>query len=110
MAPLPLWLILSVLLVAVLYSSVGHGGASGYLACLSLVPGSLAPTQMATTALTLNLLSVGIGLWTFMRAGQLSMRLMGPFVLASVPAALLGGLMPLPLRAYSLLLAAALLL
>ena len=110
MAPLPLWLILSVLLVAVLYSSVGHGGASGYLACLSLVPGSLAPTQMATTALTLNLLVVGIGLWTFVRAGQLSMRLMGPFVLASVPAALLGGLMPLPLRAYSLLLAAALLL
>lgn len=110
MAPLPLWLILSVLLVAALYSSVGHGGASGYLACLALVPGSLAPTQMATTALTLNLIVTGIGLWIFMRAGLLSMRLLRPFVLASVPAALLGGLTPLPLRAYSLLLAAALLL
>lgn len=109
MAPLPLWLILSVLLVAALYSSVGHGGATGYLACLSLVPGSLAPTQMATTALTLNLLVTGIGLWAFARTGQLSRRLVGPFVLASVPAALLGGLTPLPVRAYSLLLAAALL-
>lgn len=110
MAPLPLWLIVSVLLVAALYSSVGHGGASGYLACLSLVPGSIAPTQMATTALTLNLLVTGIGLWAFVRTGQFSMRLLWPFVLASVPAALLGGLTPLPLRAYSLLLAAALLL
>jgi uncharacterized membrane protein YfcA len=110
MAPLPLWLIISVLLVAALYSSVGHGGASGYLACLSLVPGSLAPTQMATTALTLNLLVTGIALWAFVRTGHLSMRLLWPFVLASVPAALLGGLTPLPLRAYTLLLAAALLL
>jgi len=98
------------LLVAALYSSVGHGGASGYLACLSLVPGSLAPNQMATTALTLNLLVTGIGLWAFVRTGQFSMRLAWPFVLASVPAALLGGLTRLPLRAYSLLLAAALLL
>ena len=110
MAPLPLWLIISVLLVATFYSSVGHGGASGYLACLSLVPGSIAPIQMATTALTLNLLVTGIGLWAFVRTGQLSMRLLLPFVLASVPAALLGGLTPLPLRAYSFLLAAALLL
>ena len=110
MAPLPPWLIISVLLVAALYSSVGHGGASGYLACLSLLPGSIAPAQMATAALTLNLLVVSIGLWAFMRAGQLSMRLVGPFVLASVPAAFLGGMTPLPLRAYSLLLAAALLL
>lgn len=110
MAPLPLWLIISVLLVAALYSSVGHGGASGYLACLSLVPGSIAPTQMATTALSLNLLVTGIGLWAFVRTGQLSMRLAWPFVLASVPAALLGGLTPLPVRAYSFLLAAALLL
>jgi uncharacterized membrane protein YfcA len=55
-------------------------------------------------------LVTGIGLWAFVRTGQLSGRLVWPFVLASVPAALLGGLTPLPLRAYSLLLAAALLL
>jgi uncharacterized membrane protein YfcA len=65
---------------------------------------------MATTALTLNLLVAGIGLAAFVRRGQLLGRLVWPFALASVPAALVGGLTPLPARAYGLLLGGALLL
>jgi uncharacterized membrane protein YfcA len=102
------WLIPSFFLVAMLYASVGHGGASGYLAILALVPGGLLPDQMATTALTLNLLVAGIGLLVFVRAGHFLGRLTWPFIIASTPAAFLGGLTPVPVRVYGLLLAVSL--
>lgn len=94
--------------VALLYGSVGHGGASGYLALLSLSPAALAPDQMATTALTLNLLVAGTGWWVFSRAGHFEGRLVWPFLAASVPAAFLGGTMPVSARFYAGLLAACL--
>ncbi len=104
------WLLIpSVFAVAALYASVGHGGASGYLALLSLLPVGLAPDQMATTALTLNLVVAATALTLFMRAGHFSGRLTWPFVATSVPAAVLGGLMHVSVRLYALLLAAALL-
>ncbi|MSQ33979.1 MAG: sulfite exporter TauE/SafE family protein [Dehalococcoidia bacterium] len=95
-----------VLMVAALYSSVGHGGASGYLAVLSLF--AFAPVQMATTALVLNVLVAVAGVVAFWRAGHLSWRLLLPFAMASVPAAFLGGLLGIKSEAYSLLLAAVL--
>ncbi|MBI3953608.1 MAG: sulfite exporter TauE/SafE family protein [Chloroflexi bacterium] len=105
---MPLLLGLSALVCAVafLYSSVGHGGASGYLAVLSLF--AFAPMQMATTALVLNVLVAGTGTVAFWRAGHLSWRLLGPFVLAAVPAAFLGGLLGVRPELYGLLLAAVL--
>ena len=102
------WLLaLSFFLIALLYSSVGHGGASGYLALLSFF--FFSPAQMTTTALFLNCLVAGISFLTFTKAGYFSSRLILPFLVASVPAAFLGGFFPIPDRIYSFLLALALL-
>ena len=100
------WLIPTFFVIALLYASVGHGGASGYLAVLSLL--AIRPDQMAATALTLNLLVAWIGLLAFVRAGHFSGRLTWPFVAASVPAAFLGGLTRVSAHAYAVLLAFAL--
>lgn len=89
-------------LVAVLYSSVGHAGASGYLAAMALV--GLAPEQMRPTALALNLLVGGIGLVRFWRGGFVRWRNVLPFALASAPAAFFAARVPLPNPSYSLLL------
>jgi uncharacterized membrane protein YfcA len=102
------------LIMAVLYSSVGQGGGSGYLAAMALV--GVAPENIRQTALTLNVVVAGIGLVKFARAGFFDGRLCLPFVLASVPAAFLGGALSLPsgifkpVVAVTLLWAAALLL
>ena len=96
-----------IFLVAALYSSVGHGGASGYLAVLSFFV--ISPSIMSTTALLLNVLVAGLSLYSYARAGHLSMRLAWPFILLSIPAALLGGAIHVSDRLYFLLLAAALL-
>ena len=55
------------LLTALLYSSVGHAGASGYLAAMALF--DMAPAQMKPTALVLNALVAAIGTWNFWRGG-----------------------------------------
>jgi hypothetical protein len=93
--------------VAMLYSSVGHGGASGYLAVLSFF--SITPKSMSTTGLILNLFVAGTAFVSFYRAGHFSAALTWPFLLTSVPAAFLGGMIRVPPKAYSLLLAIALL-
>jgi uncharacterized membrane protein YfcA len=95
-----------VFLVAVAYSSVGHGGASGYLAVLSFF--GLAPAAMAPSALLLNLLVAGLAFASYYRAKHFSFRLLWPFLITSIPFAFLGGLTSVPARVYMLLLAAAL--
>ena len=106
---LPLLLLISVLifLVATLYSSVGHGGASGYLAILSLF--AIAPSVMSSTALVLNVLVAGTGVFAFLRAKHLLCSLSWPFILLSIPAAFLGGLVHVADKTYFVLLALALL-
>ena len=83
---------------ALLYSSVGHGGASGYLMAMALF--GLAPAVMRPTALTLNILVSGIALYTFWRAGRFSWKLFWPFAATSIPAAYLGGIYQLPSEYY----------
>lgn len=95
-----------IFLVAALYSSVGHGGASGYLAVLSFF--LFAPKEMATAALVLNTLVAGTSALTYRRAGHFSFRLLWPFAVSSVPAALAGGLARISPQSYAFLLAAAL--
>ncbi|MFD0739217.1 sulfite exporter TauE/SafE family protein [Lysobacter koreensis] len=90
------------LAVAVLYSSVGHAGASGYIASMALL--GFAPEQMRPTALALNLLVGGIGLFRFWRSGHVRWRNVLPFVLASAPAAFFAAQIKLPKESYSLLL------
>ncbi len=107
MTDLPLALVLpAVLAVAALYASVGHGGASGYLAVMALA--GVAAERAAPGALVLNLAVAGVGAVAFAHAGHLRASLLLPFALGSIPLALVGGAIRIPTRAYDLLLAAAL--
>jgi uncharacterized membrane protein YfcA len=98
----------AILVVAFLYSSVGHAGASGYIAVMSLA--SLAPEQIKPTALSLNILVACIGSWQFWRAGYFSWRLFCPFALTSVPMAFLGGYLSLPAHVFKVIVGVVLLL
>jgi uncharacterized membrane protein YfcA len=82
-------LFLAIGLIAFLYSSVGHAGASGYIATMTLF--GLAPTVIRPTALVLNILVASIGTFQFWRAGYFSWKLFWPFALLSIPAAYVGG-------------------
>ncbi len=77
-------------LVAFLYSSVGHGGASGYLALMAIF--SVAPDVMKPTALLLNIFVSLISFIQFYRGGHFNFKLFLPFAIASVPMAFIGGL------------------
>ena len=89
---------LLILVAATLYSSVGHGGASGYLAAMALF--GLAPAAMKPTALCLNILVASIATFRFWRAGCFSWSLLWPFAVASVPLAFIGGAITLPTTVY----------
>jgi uncharacterized protein len=82
------------LLVALLYSSVGHGGASGYLAAMALV--GVSPFIMKPTALALNIAVASIASWKFYRTGSYSWKLFIPLAITAVPMAFLGGTLTLP--------------
>jgi uncharacterized membrane protein YfcA len=92
-----------VLIAAVLYSAVGHAGASGYLAAMALfgVPAS----TMKPTALVLNVLVAIIGTARFARAGQTPWTLLMPLCAGSIPAAFVGGRITLPNHLFEPLLA-----
>jgi len=93
--------------VAALYISVGHAGASGYLALMALA--GLAPDVMRPTALVLNLAVAAIGTYRFERAGLTSWRALLPLAAASVPFAFIGGSVNLPIQGYRALLGVVLL-
>jgi len=76
-------------IVAFLYSSVGHGGASGYLALMVLF--DFPSEQMKTTALLLNLFVAAVSFYNFYQWGFFNKNLFLVFAIASVPFALLGG-------------------
>jgi hypothetical protein len=100
-------LLASFLLVAALYSSVGHAGASGYLAIMALA--GLDPATMKSAALVMNLCVAGLATWRYVRAGHFRFGLFWPFALASVPCAFAGGAIRLPPEGYQPLLALVLL-
>lgn len=101
-------IILAVFVVAVLYSSVGHGGASGYLAVMAFL--SVAPDVTKPTALILNLFVASIAFVQFYRAGHFDWKIFLPFAAGSIPAAFLGGMIHLPTTAYKIILGAVLIL
>jgi uncharacterized membrane protein YfcA len=75
-----LWLALLIFVAAVLYSSVGHGGASGYLAAMALF--GMVPTVMKPTALFLNIIVAAITTIKFYRAGSFDRSLFWRFAIA----------------------------
>lgn len=102
-------LVLGVLifLVAMLYASVGHAGASGYIAVMSLL--SLAPEFIRPTALTLNILVASLGTWQFARAGHFSWRTFWPFALLAPFTAFVGGYLALPAHVFKIIIGVVLL-
>lgn len=96
------------LLGAALYASVGHGGATVYLAILTLA--GMATGPLKTTVLVLNIAAAAVAFFHFRQAGHLRPRLLLPFLVTSVPAAYLGGMLPLSGRAAAVLLGATLVL
>ena len=95
-----------IFIVALLYSSVGHGGASGYLAVLSLM--SLPSHQMRSTALILNLVVAAIAFFNYRRAGHFTWRYNWQCIAVSVPMAFIGGWLPVNTPVYHALLCAVL--
>lgn len=91
-----------IFVAAVLYSSVGHGGASGYLAAMALV-GLPAPVTKPM-ALVMNIAVAGIGAIRFGHRGLVPWRLLVPLCIGSIPAAALGGFIALPIRWHRILL------
>ena len=86
------------LVAAFVYASVGHGGASAYLAAMALA--GVAPQEMRPIALVLNVVVSAVATFKFYRAGHFRWRLFWPFAAVSIPAAYLGGAITLPGHAY----------
>lgn len=92
---------------AMLYASVGHAGASAYLAIMALF--GVAPETMRPTALVLNILVASFASWRYIRAGQFDLRVALPFIAGAAPLAFLGGTIHLSSQVYRPLVGAVLL-
>jgi uncharacterized membrane protein YfcA len=86
------------LVASFVYASVGHGGASAYLAAMALA--GIAPPDMRPIALALNVLVSLLATFKFWRAGYFRWRLFWPFAAVSIPFAYLGGAITLPSHLY----------
>lgn len=102
MSPELMLLLFAVFVIAALYSSVGHAGASGYIAVMSLL--SMSPLMIKPTALSLNILVASITTWQFYRAGHFSWKLFWPFAILAVPMAFVGGHLALPTHVFKIVL------
>ncbi len=91
-----------IFLTAVLYSSVGHGGASGYLAIMALF--SVSPEYMRASALMLNLFVAGISFYSYYKGGYFRIKLLIPFIILSIPAAFLGARLEINPTVYKIIL------
>ena len=96
--PASLLLAAGMLVGALLYSSVGHAGASAYIALMALA--GMAPEEMRPTALVLNILVASFASARYLRAGQFRWRTLWPFLAGAVPLAFIGGGISLPGHLY----------
>ncbi len=101
-------IVLALFVVAVLYSSVGHGGASGYLAVMAFA--AISPAVTRPTALILNVFVASIAFFQFWREKHFDWKIFAPFAITSVPFAYLGGMIQLPTNIYKIILGAVLIL
>jgi uncharacterized membrane protein YfcA len=96
-----LFMCLAVCVVAFLYSSVGHAGASGYIAVMTLF--ALPGASIKPIALVLNIMVAIIGTIQFWRMGYFSWALFWPFAVGAVPMAFVGGYVHLPTHYFKML-------
>ena len=98
------WLVLvaAVFAVAFFYSSVGHGGATGYLAALALV--GVAPASAKVAVLIANIFVASIAFWRFYKAGHFDWKIFLSFAVASIPFAFLGSQVHISPQAYKIIL------
>jgi len=99
---------LLIFIIAALYSSVGHGGASGYLAIMAIF--AVSPENMRASALILNLFVSAISFFSFYRGGFFRFRILWPFVLLSIPMSFLGARLEMDPSVYRIILGVFLLL
>lgn len=92
---------IAILVVAFLYSSVGHAGASGYIAVMTLF--GIATSVIKPASLVLNVLVACLSTWQFWKAGHFSWKLFWPFAISSVPFAFLGGYLNLPTQVFKII-------
>lgn len=90
-------------IVSFLYASVGHGGASGYLALMALF--SFSPETMKPTALLLNLFVAGISFLYYYKEGYFNKKLFISFAVSSIPLAFIGGTINIDASIYKKILA-----
>jgi len=95
--------ITTLMFVAFLYSSVGHGGASGYLALMALF--GIETIYMKSTALTLNLFVSAISFWAFFKKGHFKFKVLLPFIIGSMPMAFIGARINIDPQIYKIILA-----
>ncbi|MAO10554.1 MAG: hypothetical protein CMC07_06650 [Flavobacteriaceae bacterium] len=98
-----IWIFFGMLpIIAFLYAGVGHGGASGYLALMSLF--SMAPETMKPTALLLNLFVAGTAFYFYYKGGYFNKKLFLYFAIASIPMAYVGGFLTIDAGVYRIIL------
>lgn len=91
-----------IFLLAILYSSVGHGGASGYLALMVLF--SFAPEFLRPSALVLNIFVSSVALFSYFKNGHFKFKLLWPFIVTSIPVAFIGGALTVDPKWYKIIL------
>lgn len=98
-------LLFTLSIIAAMYASVGHGGASGYLAVLSLTAyAANDPVWLKQHAWSLNLLVAGIAFYAYKKSGFFDIKLALPFIASSIPAAFIGGYLQVDNTVYDILL------
>jgi uncharacterized membrane protein YfcA len=97
-----IFLIVAIFTVAFFYSSVGHGGATGYLAALALI--GIAPASARVAVLIANIFVASIAWWQFWRAGHFDWKILFLFAVASMPCAWLGSKVHISPRTYKFIL------
>jgi len=87
--------------IALLYSSIGMGGGTGYVAAMAFI--GIAPAIMKPTALILNIIVASIASITYIQAGRFSWSILWPFLITSIPCAFLGGFITLQTTVFKLI-------
>lgn len=102
LTPLSVLFLFLFFIVAFLYSSVGHGGASGYLSLMAFL--NFTPEVSKISALVINMIVSGIAFYQYYRSNHFRKKLFIPFAIASIPLAYLGSQFIINVHIYKVIL------